>query len=178
MAAKTGKINESFQKLGLSGLQGTKRLRARRYVKKAALEGLKRKGRMEYTWSPRRWDGIDHKRNGLKGEAPLSADCSAFATWCLWTVLVHHFGLTKDIVNGQSWKEGYTGTLTNHGRKIENRRNWRRGDLILYGDPYGPSGHVAVYIGLGMVVSFGGQGGPYLLKWDYRSDYHSTRRYI
>lgn len=173
MPANPGTLVKSRQRLGLSGLAGTKRLRARAYVVRVALLCWRNAASMNYTQGARRWDGIKLKKNGLKGQFPNYADCSSFATWILWVVLVNHFGLKKDIVNGTGWGWGYTGTLVKHGIQVKHRVNWRRGDLIFYGDPFGASGHVAVYIGLGLVISFGSQPGPFKLGWAYRNDFHS-----
>lgn len=162
----------------MSGLAGARRLKARSLAKRAALVGHKNAPSLHYTQGARRWEGIDKKLNPFDGECPDYADCSSFATWVLWSVLAHHYDFQKDIVNGHEWNAGYTGTIVGHGKKINHRVNWRRGDLILYGDPFGRTGHVAVYVGNGMVVSHGSEGGPYLIRWNYRSDFHSCRRFI
>lgn len=180
MPAKTGKLVKSRQRLGLSGLGGTKRLKARTLAVRACRFALARKAGMNYTQGPRRWQGISEHLVpwGSRPNRPAYADCSSSSTWVLWAVLAHHFGLKPDIVNGQSWKAGYTGTMISRGVRVKHRVNWRRGDLIFYGDPFGRTGHVVVYLGRGRVFSFGSQGGPYELPWNYRSDFHSCRRYI
>lgn len=142
------------------------------------MEGYRHAPSLHYTQGPRRWEGIDKELNPLKGECPDYADCSSFATWVLWSVIHHHYGIERDLVNGHRWQAGYTGTIVSHGKRVRHRINWRRGDLILYGDPFGATGHVAVYVGNGMVVSHGSEGGPYLIRWNYRSDFHSCRRFI
>lgn len=178
MATYHGKLNKDRIKRGMSGLQGAKRLRARALAKRSAMNAVKKKDQLHYTQSLKRWEGIDREVRGIHGDVPGHADCSAFVTWILWDVLNKHYGLKRDIVNGQLWKMGYTGTIVRHGEKIGPVRRWRVGDLVLYGDPWGPTGHVAIYVGLGMVVSFGSEPGPFYLKWDYRSDHYGTYRFI
>jgi hypothetical protein len=90
-----------------------------------------------------------------------------------WTVV----GSGPDIVNGDSWKGGYTGTMESHGKKISYsaiqaggastptayrthkthpfkhvrahtiKRMWRAADLVFYQNP----DHVTIYIGSGKV---------------------------
>lgn len=178
MPAKTGTLVKSRQRQGLSGLGGRKRLRARALIVRAALVGWRNAEDIHYTQGDRRWDGIKLKKNALRGQYPNYADCSSFVTWLLWVILYNHYGLTNDIANGTGWSWGWTGTLVKHGVQVKHRVNWRRGDLIFYGDPFGASGHVAIYIGFGLVVSHGSEGGPYRIQWAYRRDFHSCRRYI
>lgn len=166
--------SERQRRKGLSGLTGAKRQKALQLTIQAAKLGLRRKDSLHYTQGPNRWEGIDGNEKAWKGECPNYADCSSFATWCLWNGLDHY--RLPDTVNGAKWKAGYTGTLNEHGRRVRGLR--RRGDLILYGDPYGRTGHVAIYVGAGMVISFGSEPGPFLIPVHYRRDYHSTRRYI
>lgn len=177
MAAHHGTLVKSRQRQGLSGLGGRYRNKARRYARQIALEGVRRAAAIHYSQLANRWVGINKKLNGLKGEFPATADCSSFTTWILWVVLVNHFGLHPDIVNGAAWREGYTGTQVDHGVKVNGRK--RFGDLVFYGDQGGgvPK-HVAMYVGWGMVVSHGSEGAPYLCRIDYRDDRASVRRYI
>lgn len=125
-----------------------------------------------YTQGPERWEGIAHGLRAWKGQFPKHADCSAFATWCLWQGLGHFHH--SDTVNGQNWRAGYTGTLLQHGREV---KTLIPGDLVIYGTSW-PGEHTAVYTGGGLVVSDGSEGGPYLLPVHYRSDVLSYRRYI
>lgn len=160
-----------------SKLNAADRVRARNIAVHAAYVGLKHQATLTYTQDGfRRWEGIREKRLAWKGQCPKGSDCSAFATWCLWNALGRHFGI-GDIVNGSSWNAGYTGTLIGHGKKVRNWRRLNRGDLVLYGDPFGGSGHVAIYVGGGRVISFGGEPGPRLLPWNYRP-VTAVRRYI
>jgi cell wall-associated NlpC family hydrolase len=130
-----------------------------------------------------RWQGIQRTDYSGQGQYPNYADCSAFATWVLWNALKVRFGV-KDIVNGADWLAGYTGTLLTHGVLVAKGRAGKLdlsklvvGDLIIYGHGW-PGTHVAIYVGGGMVVSHGSEGGPYYVRYDYRSDIMEARRYI
>lgn len=128
---------------------------------------------IHYTQGPKRWQWHHkHYDQAWKGEFPRYADCSALATCVLYQGL-HHFHI-PDVVNGEHWRGGYTGTQTDHGRRVNYRLHV--GDLIFYGRPV--VGHVAVYVGGGMVISHGSEGGPYLLRLHYRPDYNHARRYL
>lgn len=166
--------------MSVSGLPRDKRLIARERVVQAALLGLHHAPELHYTQGPQRWEGIDTHKVARRGEYPRHADCSAFVTWCLWNALHLAFGL-PDIVNGQGWKAGWTGTLAQHGRHLFHHSRALPGDLVLYGSP--PSfEHVAIIVGkpkgYPVVVSNGSESGPYLLPYNYRSDVGEIRRYI
>lgn len=124
-----------------------------------------------------RWAAISKGLRIHKGQFLTTGDCSSTSTWLLKCGL-YRAGFHPDVVNGQSWKAGYTGTMINHGRRVVHDSNLRFGDQIFYGDQGGgvPK-HVAVYIGGGMVFSHGSDGGPYKLPIDYRSDRVAARRY-
>jgi cell wall-associated NlpC family hydrolase len=77
----------------------------------------------------------------------------------------------KDVVNGANWNYGYTGTQLNHGKPVRKWAHKRVGDLIHY------RGHVAIYIGGGLVVSHGSEAGPLICRWNYRPVI-AIRRYI
>lgn len=164
----------------VSGLNREQRIRARDRVVQAALLGFHHAPKIHYTQGPKRWEGIDKRLNARLGQFPTQADCSSFATWCLWNGLFLGFGL-GDNVNGQGWAAGYTGTMLDHGKQVRSVTNAQRGDLVLYGS--GPPGeHVTVVVamkgGVPMVVSHGSEGGPYHVKYNYRSDVYQIRRYI
>lgn len=167
--------------MSVSGLPRPKRIVARDRAVQAALLGLHHAPELHYTQGPQRWEGIDQHKVARHGEFPRHADCSAFATWCLWNALHLPFGL-GDIVNGQGWKAGYTGTLAQHGRRVSDERHALRGDLVLYG-PAPTFEHVAIIVGhekggRHLVVSNGSERGPFLLPFNYRSDVGQIRRYI
>jgi len=160
----------------VSGLSAPHRIRARDLAMRAAFLGLRHAPDLHYTQGPRRWQGIDRNLKAWKGEYPHYGDCSAFATWCLWNGL-DHYGV-RDTVNGQRWKAGWTGTMVQHGKHVRHESNVMRGDLALYGDPVGRTGHVAICVGSGKVISFGSEAGPFLLPIHYRADFKQIRRYI
>jgi hypothetical protein len=159
----------------VSGLSAAHRIKARDLAMQAAYLGLKNAPAVHYTQGGRRWDGINKDLNAWKGEYPKYADCSSFATWCLWNGL-NHFGV-RDVVNGCNWKAGYTGTILNHGKQVTKQSNWMRGDLIIYGNGF-PGEHVAIYIGDGLVISHGSEPAPVKVRWNYRSDFMQCRRFI
>jgi cell wall-associated NlpC family hydrolase len=142
----------------------------------AAFLGLAHAPEIHYTQGPRRWDGINRDYKAWRGEYPIYADCSAFATWCLWNGL-DHYGV-RDTVNDSDWQAGYTGTMLEHGKVIVHEENVLQGDLVLYGVPGTTGKHVAICVGGGKVISHGSEGGPYLLEIHYRSDVIDIRRYI
>lgn len=161
----------------VSGLSPHHRAVAKAAVVQAAVLGLHHAPELHYTQGAKRWEGITSKLVAARGHYPNNADCSAFATWCLWNGLYVLFGV-RDVVNGADWRAGYTGTMHTHGKVVAHRENVQHGDLALYGDPYGRSGHVAVCVGGGHVISFGSEPGPFLLPIDYRADCREIRRYI
>lgn len=159
--------------MSVSGLSERHRKEAVNGALQAAIVGLKHAYAQHYTQGELRWQGIDRHRDASKGHYPNYSDCSAFVTWCYWNGLFlrgHH----SDIVNGQNWRAGYTGTMLNHGHAVSSPLP---GDAIIYG-PSWPGEHTAIYTGNGLVVSHGGDPGPLLLPWRYRGDVLSIRRYI
>lgn len=163
--------------MSATGLNIAQRQRARKRVVAAAYLGLHNAQRIHYTQGPQRWEGIAKHRRAYRGEYPTQADCSAFATWCLWDATLRY--RLPDFVNGEAWTGGYTGTQQDHGKRVPARtRSMLPGDLVFYGDQGGGvAEHVAVYVGNGLVVSHGSEGGPYLLAWNYRP-VNEVRRYI
>ena len=145
---------------------------------------LSRINEVNYSEGSDRWDGIAHRKLISQGSAvfPFEGDCSSTATWLLWNGLAHHLG-QPDVVNGENWNAGYTGTMASHGRLVVNDgkngkpSDIKVGDLVLYGPP--PTfEHVAVAIGGGMVFSHGSEAGPFKLPIDYRPDRAEVRRYF
>jgi len=168
----------------VSGLNRTQRGRARDRVVQAALLAVDHAPEIEYTQDlVDRWDGIRNRRNSFRGEFPRGADCSSFATWCLWNALHSHFHL-DDNVNGEEWDRGFTGSMRLHGRVVEQTQNVCRGDCVHY-DPAPPTfnfEHVTIVVGRNedgdlMVASHGGDSGPLVTTHDYRPVAH-IRRYI
>lgn len=159
------------------GLSTEQRIVARNRAVEAALLGLRFAPALHYTQDERRWDGIRHHLSARHGKFPRHADCSSFATWCLWNGLFLSFGL-PDTVNGGDWEYGNTDTMHSHGRRVT-RAGLVRADLILYGRPgVHRTHHVAIAIGGGLAVSFGSERGPFKVKINYRRDILAYRRYI
>lgn len=134
---------------------------------------------VHYTMGPGRWDGIAHKKTIHGGNLlPFYGDCSATATWMLWLALNHTYGV-HDVVNGEAWKAGFTGTMAKHGTCVSAFNGGRIGDCIFYGGTRDIPEHVAVKVAPGHVFSHGSEGGPYYLPVNYRSDVHPVaRRYF
>jgi cell wall-associated NlpC family hydrolase len=151
-----------------------KRFRAR--VIRAAMLGHQHAAEVHYTQGPRRWDGITNRCRSHLGRFPRYADCSSYATWCIWDALGGP-NAGPDVVNDQSWRGGYTGTMKQNGRRVPGGvADAEPGDLVLYGA--GTGKHVAIVVGGGRVISHGNEDGPKLVKPDYRNDIAEVRRYI
>jgi hypothetical protein len=165
----------------VSGLTEKQRNICRGALTQAAWLCYDRRDNVHYTQGPRRWDGINRHLVARKGQYPTQADCSSFATWCLWNGLYIVFN-KRDLVNGAAWKAGFTGTMLGHGKPVNHKENWLRGDCVIYGSGY-PGKHVAIIVNTTkqsqpMVISHGSEGGPYYLPYNYRSDIMEVRRYI
>ncbi|MDX6534010.1 MAG: NlpC/P60 family [Gaiellales bacterium] len=157
-------------------LNRRQRVEARNIILQAARKMLAHEDAIHYTQGARRWQGLDKGLRVVKGEFPKYADCSSITTWMLWNALTHaKRDLTiPDVVNGQHWDAGYTGTQRAHGKVVTG--HLIVGDLVHYGP--GTGAHVAMYIGGGKVFSHGSENGPYKLPVHYRGDYSHARRYI
>jgi len=163
------------------GLVPIQRLQARRIAVHAAYLGVYNAAAFRYfpTVSGDRWMGINQRIDPRDphNHFPTLADCSSFVTWCLWAALYLNFGI-RDVVNGQHWKAGYTGTLAQHGWEVTDHSKRQWADLALYGDPTGPTGHVAICVGGGKVISHGSDAAPFKLDLGYRTDLYQIRRYF
>ena len=158
--------------MSVSGLSPAHHKKAVNMTLQAAVLGFKHKEQVHYTEGPERWSGIDQDRKAWRGQVPTYADCSAYVTWCLWNGLDHfHY---PDIVNGQKWRAGYTGTMMQHGVLVSSPLP---GDAVIYGTAW-PGEHTALYTGGGLVVSNGSEPGPFLLPIRYRPDILQIRRYL
>ncbi len=158
------------ESIGLS----IQRLRVR--VVRAALLGYRHRDRIAYTQGARRWDGISNRCRSHLGRYPVMADCSSYVTWCLWDALGGP-NAGPDVVNGSSWRAGYTGTLRQHGRRVS-LADAKPGDLVHYGP--GTGHHVTIVVGKNKVVSHGQQSGPHLIAPDYpgNAGIAEVRRYF
>lgn len=161
---------------------------ARTKIVRAALLAHRNASDVHYTQGPRRWDGIRLRFRAYKGKYPKYADCSALVAWVYWDALKLHInrGL-GDILNGQKWKGGYTGTLLDdrYGKVVARGAGsgtvkLLRGDVVIYGRPGTTGAHTAVVVDPArrLVVSHGSEAGPYLIPMNYRSDIICVKRYI
>jgi NlpC/P60 family len=162
----------------VSGLSDDHAAHARKLIVASARNMMRHTGEIHYSQQPNRWEGINKKLTVTKGQYPSHSDCSSSSTWMLWDAIHRTYGV-RDLVNGQNWQAGYTGTMYTRGKGVVHDKNLKVGDCIFYGNQGGgiPS-HVAIYIGGGRVFSHGSEGGPYILGLDYRSDRRMSRRYI
>lgn len=160
----------------VSGLDLDARKHCRDRVVQAAELAWNNAATVHYTQGGKRWNGIRNNRDARLGTFPHWADCSSFVTWCLWNGLFLKYGKPDD-VNGLGWKAGNTATLIQHGRRVDSPVDMLRGDLVFYGHPR----HVAIMVGRRnghpMAVSHGSEGGPFYVRYDYRT-VTQVRRYI
>lgn len=161
----------------VSGLSERHRNEARKIITRGADLMLSRRLRVHYSRGTSRWQGIDRKLLVAKDQFPTYSDCSSSSTWLLWNGLHVLFGV-GDVVNGASWRYGFTGSMLQHGKKILHEENIRVGDLALYGIPGTNGKHVAVCLGGGYVFSHGSEAGPFKTNLHYRPDLMCVRRYI
>lgn len=160
----------------ISGLSAAQRSTVRQRAVGAAVLSIQKRDGFHYTKDERRWQGIEKHLSAARGQVPSYGDCSSSATWWLWNGLWLVYG-AKDTVNGLNWKAGYTGTMLMTGKPINDQSIWLPGDLMIYGRGF-PGKHVAMYLGGGYCASHGSEGGPYKVKWNYRSDLMAVRRAI
>lgn len=137
---------------------------------------LENAANVHYTEDMRlRWEGIAHGLRISRGDYPHHGDCSSTISWLYWNALYTHLGMA-DVVNGEGWRAGYTGTMLQHGVHVS-ENDLHVGDAVIYGRG-APGSHVAMYVGAGMVFSHGSEGGPYKLQVRYRQDVLAIRRYF
>jgi hypothetical protein len=159
-----------------SGLSAEHRAHARRVVAAGAELLLRHPREVHYTQGGGRWEGIADRLLIARGQYPHHGDCSSTATWLLWNALAHLYGV-RDVVNGTSWRAGFTGTMLTHGKPVRHEANVKVGDLAIYGRG-APGEHVAVCLGGGVVFSHGSEAGPFKLPLHYRRDLLEIRRYV
>jgi hypothetical protein len=164
------------RKSSTGGLDDKERVRARKIAVAAFRLAYQHAEDVHYTLSAARWQGIAQGARYADGRYPVQADCSSMYTWVLWNALTSVAGMGyPDVANGAAWQSGYTGTLLAHGERVVHRMP---GDAVLYGSGW-PGKHVAMIAeDTDMVYSHGSEGGPYYVRWDYRSDVMDVRRYI
>lgn len=154
-----------------SGLSAAHAHSAMNMCLQAVVLGYHHREQIGYTQDSRRWEGIAHDRKAWRGEFPEEADCSAYAIWGQWNGLDHFH--VRDTVNGEGWRDGFTGTMVTHGRRVH---TLFPSVCIIYGG--GEGEHTTTYTGGGLCVSHGSQAGPLLVPWNYRSDANSFHSYI
>lgn len=126
-----------------------------------------------YTQGAARWQGVAVLYGKVKVQKTIpylrSGDCSAgYTRWVLWGLQQHLGRVPHDVVNGASWKAGYTGTIAAVCHRVDTPQI---GDAVLYGR--GPAYHHVtgvVDVNKKLCVSHGGDDGPVIEPWDYRSD--------
>lgn len=167
-----------------SGLNEKDRATARRIIVKGVEVLMAHTAALHYSQDAvERWEGIQGKivpwdaKGRINGRFPKHGDCSSTDTYLLWLALHHHFAL-PDIVNGEQWLAGYTGTMVGHGKAVHDLSALKVGDQIFYGASIHETEHVVTSLGGRRVFSHGGEGGPYILDLAYRSDRVAVRRYI
>lgn len=159
-----------------------------------ALYSAKLESRTYYSMHyPQRWDGILHSRD--YPEVCRSGDCSGLTgSWIPWAARRHVRGKAGiDVMNGQSWKAGFTGTMLQHGAQhhsTTSTANYHPGRThIFYGDRFGDVTHTAIFVGdvwcepgtrvngkvisrrtfvRDAVVSHGRTAGPEVWRYNYR----------
>lgn len=162
-------------------LSAAQRAVARDRATGAALLLLKHANDVHYTQGDERWEGIADRLNARHGEYPAHGDCSSTVTWTVGYNGLHiPFGV-RDVLNGEKWEAGWTGTLAEHGRRVQHMNRVISADLGFYGD--GPDYEHVVQVvgrheGKPVVFSHGSEAGPFLLPYDYRPDFSHFRRYI
>jgi len=140
----------------------------REIIKQTCLYAYSKRDQIHYTESSLRMQGVREKIRPPR--VPSYEDCSSFSTWTYWVS-----GAPDP--NGLNYDGfGYTGTLYPHGTPI-NVSDLQVGDLVFYGGNQTVPGHVAVFVGNGLVVSHGSEEGPLLLPVGYRGVL-GCRRYI
>lgn len=127
-----------------------------------------------YTQGSQRWQGVTIVYGKVVAHpktfpALRSGDCSAgYTRWVLAALQSHLGRVPHDVVNGASWRAGYTGTIAAVCHRVTDPRI---GDAILYG--HGPTfEHVTgiTDVTKRLCVSHGGDNGPIIEPWDYRGD--------
>ena len=161
------------------GLNARQRIRARDLAVQAAALAVKKNTQIQYSMGDNRWDPIKRNRKAWRGEVGRFEDCSSFVTWCLWNGL-DHFGV-DDVVNGDSWRSGWTGSMVQHGIRVS-QAEILRGDVLFYLNDHGEIGHCTIYVGGGMCITHGhdadtGTEEPEKKPMGYRTINH-IRRYI
>lgn len=126
-----------------------------------------------YTQGAARWQGVQVIYGKVKPQKAIpylrSGDCSAgYTRWVLWALQQHLGRVPHDVVNNARWQAGYTGTIAATMTRVTTPQV---GDAVLYGR--GPSYHHVtgiIDVAQKLCASHGGDNGPVIERWDYRSD--------
>lgn len=162
----------------VSGLSAEHRAGVRQLIAEECHWLLGHQAQLHYTQDGvRRWEAIKGDWRYTQGKHQKNGDCSSTHTQ-LVRVGLRHYGVQKDLVNGEHWLWGYTGTIVAHGKPVQHVENLRIGDSILYGSSIFETEHVATSLGGRLVFSHGSDAGPFLLDLDYRPDRVAMRRHI
>lgn len=133
-----------------------------------------------------RWRGIQNHWLAPDNQ-PDYADCSSYTTWLFWQARTRVYGdAGADVINGDSWRAGYTGTQAQHGRAVAMKDAIAGQTLVFYGPSWDDTHHVVVWIGpqadhpewgTNVVVSHGQENGPRITNAFYRADLLGARAY-
>jgi hypothetical protein len=97
-----------------------------------------------YTQGSARWQGVTAVYGKVKVTKVIpvlrGGDCSAgYTRWVLWALQQHLGRVPHDVVNGASWRAGYTGTIVVVCKRVTEPQI---GDAILYGSNTSNTSHV------------------------------------
>lgn len=123
-----------------------------------------------YTEGGERWSGISGRVH--PPNAPPYSDCSSAVTWIYWTAI----GSGPDIINGEHWTAGYTGTMVGRGKEVSVAEALP-GDLVFYGAKGQIPFHVAMWVGNEEVVSHG-EDPVSRFRYDAMSPVQQIRNYL
>lgn len=123
-----------------------------------------------YTQGAKRWQGVNvvYGLTKVQQQIPYlrSGDCSAgFTRWMLWALQQHLGHVPNDVVNGLSWKAGFTGSIVDTMTRV--RGQVKIGDAALFGS--GNFHHVMGVIDPAekLCGNHGSDSGPNIRRWDY-----------
>lgn len=125
-----------------------------------------------YTQGAARWQGVAAVYGKVKvtKTIPLlrGGDCSAgYTRWMLWALQQHLGRVPHDVVNGASWRAGYTGTIAAVCTRVTDPQI---GDAILYGGG-APYTHVTGVIDVNKRLCIShGRDKTEIYGWDAHSD--------
>lgn len=143
--------------------------------KRIAIQDDQRDDQEQYTQGPSRWQGVDAVfglTTPVKAGAlipPLRiGDCSSgYTRWILFALEQHLGRVPHDIVNGDGWHAGYTGTIYAVCKKVAVPKV---ADAILYFNSRGESVHVSGVFDVGAKTCIShGRDKAEIVNWDSHS---------